>query len=97
MKLHTDTDGFTALLHIVSESRHVYVGDIRHPEAGALDTVQSALPYSQASGIDVLEKDYYMTLLLKALAGWQDVLPAYCKGGSALAPFRRHCPPSEPV
>ena len=26
---------------------------------------------------DVLEKDYYVTLLLKELAGWQDMLPAY--------------------
>ena len=33
---------------------------------------------------DVLEKDYYVTLLLKELAEWQDTLPAYFKGGTAL-------------
>lgn len=33
---------------------------------------------------DVLEKDYYVTLFLKELSGWQDTLPAYFKGGTAL-------------
>jgi len=41
---------------------------------------------NQASGIraDILEKDYYVTLLLKELADKQDKLPAYFKGGTAL-------------
>jgi predicted nucleotidyltransferase component of viral defense system len=41
---------------------------------------------SSNSGIrlDVLEKDYYITLMLKELAGWQEALPAYFKGGTAL-------------
>ena len=33
---------------------------------------------------DVLEKDYYVTLFLKELSEWQDTLPAYFKGGTAL-------------
>ena len=33
---------------------------------------------------DVLEKDYYVTLLLKELAAWQDMLRAYFKGGTVL-------------
>jgi len=41
---------------------------------------------SEDTGIrlDVLEKDYYITLFLKELAQWQDTLPAYFKGGTAL-------------
>lgn len=33
---------------------------------------------------DILEKDYYVTLLLKELSEKQDTLPAYFKGGTAL-------------
>jgi len=33
---------------------------------------------------DILEKDYYLTLLLWELAARQDTLPAYFKGGTAL-------------
>ncbi|WP_172136428.1 nucleotidyl transferase AbiEii/AbiGii toxin family protein [Adlercreutzia sp. ZJ473] len=33
---------------------------------------------------DILEKDYYVTLLLEELASKQDWLPAYFKGGTAL-------------
>lgn len=41
---------------------------------------------NEAAGvrIDILEKDYYVTLLLRELADKQDVLPAYFKGGTAL-------------
>jgi predicted nucleotidyltransferase component of viral defense system len=41
---------------------------------------------SAGSGVrlDVLEKDYYITLMLEELAGWQEALPAYFKGGTAL-------------
>lgn len=40
----------------------------------------------EASSIraDILEKDYYVTLLLRELAGKQVTLPAYFKGGTAL-------------
>ena len=39
-----------------------------------------------ASGVrlDILEKDYYVSLLLRELAEKQKVLPAYFKGGTAL-------------
>ncbi len=33
---------------------------------------------------DILEKDYYVTLLLKELSEKQETLPAYFKGGTAL-------------
>jgi predicted nucleotidyltransferase component of viral defense system len=33
---------------------------------------------------DILEKDYYITLFLKELSEWQDELPVYFKGGTAL-------------
>jgi len=41
---------------------------------------------SEDTGIrlDVLEKDYYITLFLKELSEWQDTLPVYFKGGTAL-------------
>lgn len=41
---------------------------------------------SQKTGIraDILEKDYYITLLLYELSGKQERLPAYFKGGTAL-------------
>ena len=41
---------------------------------------------SEDTGIrlDVLEKDYYITLFLKELSKWQDTLPVYFKGGIAL-------------
>ena len=58
MKLHKDSDGFIALLRLISESTGIR--------------------------LDVLEKDYYITLFLKELSDWQDTLPAYFKGGTAL-------------
>ena len=58
MKLHTDRDGFIALLNFISESTGIRS--------------------------DILEKDYYITLLLKELSEWQKELPAYFKGGTAL-------------
>jgi hypothetical protein len=58
MKLHTDIDGFTALLNIISGSTGIRA--------------------------DILEKDYYVTLFLKELSEWQNELPAYFKGGTAL-------------
>ena len=40
----------------------------------------------EVSGIrlDILEKDYYVSLLLRELAEKQKDLPAYFKGGTAL-------------
>ena len=44
------------------------------------------LEVEQISGVraDILEKDYYVTLLLEELAGYQSELKAYFKGGTAL-------------
>ena len=44
------------------------------------------LRLSERSGIrqDVLEKDYYVMLMLEELAAKQESLPAYFKGGTAL-------------
>lgn len=44
------------------------------------------LTISEKTGIreDIIEKDYYLTLLLSELASWQAELPAYFKGGTAL-------------
>lgn len=41
---------------------------------------------SEKTGIreDIIEKDYYLTLLLSELASWQKELPTYFKGGTAL-------------
>jgi predicted nucleotidyltransferase component of viral defense system len=41
---------------------------------------------SDSTGIrsDILEKDYYITLLLRELSEWQKDLPAFFKGGTAL-------------
>ena len=43
-------------------------------------------PIHSVTGIreDILEKDYYVTLLLKELSEKQETLPAYFKGGTAL-------------
>ncbi|WP_300772004.1 nucleotidyl transferase AbiEii/AbiGii toxin family protein [uncultured Acetatifactor sp.] len=38
---------------------------------------------------DILEKDYYVTLLLKELSEKQESLPAYFKGGTALYKARK--------
>ena len=38
---------------------------------------------------DILEKDYYVTLLLKELSEKQETLPAYFKGGTALYKARK--------
>lgn len=50
---------------------------------------------SQTSGIraDILEKDYYVSLLLNELAQTQNQTKAYFKGGTALRRFinMSHC------
>lgn len=51
------------------------------------DSFQALLSIiSEKTGIreDIIEKDYYLTLLLSELAAWQIELPAYFKGGTAL-------------
>lgn len=55
-----------------------------HEDKAALRAL--LLRLSQRSGVraDILEKDYYVTLLLEELASKQDRLPAYFKGGTAL-------------
>ena len=55
-----------------------------HLDRPAFETL--LLGESEASGIraDILEKDYYVTLVLKELADKQDQVPAYFKGGTAL-------------
>ena len=41
---------------------------------------------AEHSGIsaDIIEKDYYVTLMLEELAGKQDTIKAYFKGGTCL-------------
>jgi predicted nucleotidyltransferase component of viral defense system len=55
-----------------------------HLEPSAFETL--LLDTSDKTGIraDIIEKDYYVTLLLKELAGKQNEVPAYFKGGTAL-------------
>lgn len=57
---------------------------ILHHDKDALKAL--LLDISQRTGIrgDIIEKDYYLTLLLWELAQWQHSLPAYFKGGTAL-------------
>ena len=58
MRIHTDSNAFSAIIELINESTNIRV--------------------------DVLEKDYYVTLMLKELSGWQDTFPIYFKGGTAL-------------
>lgn len=55
-----------------------------HEDPASFKTIVSLV--SEQSGIreDILEKDYYITLLLSQLAEQQAELPAYFKGGTAL-------------
>lgn len=55
-----------------------------HKDRDAFQALLSVI--SQKTGIreDIIEKDYYLTLLLSELAAWQTELPAYFKGGTAL-------------
>ena len=57
---------------------------ILHHDRDALRALLSDI--SQRTGIrgDIIEKDYYLTLLLWELSQRQDNLPAYFKGGTAL-------------
>lgn len=55
-----------------------------HKDRDAFQALLSTI--SEKAGIreDIIEKDYYLTLLLAELASWQAELPAYFKGGTAL-------------
>jgi predicted nucleotidyltransferase component of viral defense system len=55
-----------------------------HKDRDAFQALLSTI--SEKTGIreDIIEKDYYLTLLLSELASWQTELPAYFKGGTAL-------------
>ncbi|MDD4121874.1 MAG: nucleotidyl transferase AbiEii/AbiGii toxin family protein [Eubacteriales bacterium] len=55
-----------------------------HKDKDAFQALLSVI--AEKSGIreDIIEKDYYLTLLLSELASWQAELPAYFKGGTAL-------------
>jgi len=51
-----------------------------HKDKDAFQALLTAI--SEKTGIrdDIVEKDYYLTLLLSELASWQEKLPAYFKG-----------------
>lgn len=55
-----------------------------HKDRDAFKALLTAI--SEKTGVreDIIEKDYYLTLLLSELASWQKELPAYFKGGTAL-------------
>ena len=55
-----------------------------HEDSAAFQVLLASV--SRRSGIreDIIEKDYYLTMLLSELASQQDRLPAYFKGGTAL-------------
>ena len=55
-----------------------------HLEKDAFAAILRMISQDSHLRLDVLEKDYYITLFLKELAGWQHDLPAYFKGGTAL-------------
>lgn len=56
-----------------------------HQDKNAFEVLLEAVHKKSGYRADVLEKDYYVVLLLNELAGMQkDGLPAYFKGGTAL-------------
>lgn len=55
-----------------------------HLDKPAFETLILAIAEQTNIRADVIEKDYYVTLLLKELANMQKDLPAYFKGGTAL-------------
>ena len=55
-----------------------------HTNADAFSAILEFNNKSTGIRIDVLEKDYYVTLLLKELSEWQAEFPVYFKGGTAL-------------
>ena len=55
-----------------------------HTDADAFSAILELINESTDIRLDVLEKDYYVTLMLKELSEWQSELPVYFKGGTAL-------------
>lgn len=55
-----------------------------HQDREAFEALLSDLGRRIGIRNDIIEKDYYLTLLLSELAERQDALPAYFKGGTAL-------------
>jgi len=55
-----------------------------HKDADAFSAIIGLINESTDIRLDVLEKDYYVTLMLKELSEWQDTFPIYFKGGTAL-------------
>lgn len=55
-----------------------------HDDKDAFQALLSSLSDKTRIRDDFIEKDYYITLLLSELASWQEGLPAYFKGGTAL-------------
>lgn len=55
-----------------------------HKDRDAFQALLSVVSGKTGIREDIVEKDYYLTLLLSELAEWQTELPAYFKGGTAL-------------
>lgn len=55
-----------------------------HQDREAFGDLLSGISRKTGIRSDIIEKDYYLTLLLWELAARQDTLPAYFKGGTAL-------------
>ena len=55
-----------------------------HKDKDAFLALLSSVSEATAIREDIIEKDYYLTLLLSELAAWQSELSAYFKGGTAL-------------
>lgn len=55
-----------------------------HEDKDAFGVLLNSVSEKTGIRLDVLEKDYYLTLLLEELAGKQENVPAYFKGGTAL-------------
>lgn len=55
-----------------------------HKDKTAFSTLLTTFSERANIRADILEKDYYVTLMLKELAHKQEMIPAYFKGGTAL-------------
>jgi predicted nucleotidyltransferase component of viral defense system len=55
-----------------------------HKDKDSFQALLSAISEKTEIREDIIEKDYYLTLLLSELASWQTELPAYFKCGTAL-------------
>lgn len=55
-----------------------------HKDKDSFQALLSAISEKTEIREDIIEKDYYLILLLSELAAWQKELPAYFKGGTAL-------------